>query len=405
MTSMPVTPCINETLPAEVFGVIFEEHAKLEWRAPVNDGLVCRQWRQTILGSPRAWVHLEIGEKFRSAPSELRQQWLDRSGTAPLHIWASSLWGVEEILDQHYRRIESLTVRHASAHAWLENRSFPILQSLAIIYDYQDGRGKEFRLSACDDIPALRSLRLGCISVEILPSKTFPALRVLALYVVKKCNYIIHNSYHSLTTLMLDSLDVPNTSETLEFPSLSFLSLFGVKNFKHRISVPALTTYHEGYMPEEESFSVPLPLITEYGFFNLLTNQPINVTRLHQCYPNLSRVSVRARVSIVKAFLHSLSGQPTSLLMLRILAVEFTHGKKERSKEDEDSMMNDVSVRNTATSVKMELCFDGKLRVPLYFGAVRVYIKYGRSKLTSILRTQINLIEDLTFVLAFWQGC
>ena len=36
--AMLVTPCINEALPSEVFGVIFEEHAKLEWVAPVIDG-------------------------------------------------------------------------------------------------------------------------------------------------------------------------------------------------------------------------------------------------------------------------------------------------------------------------------------------------------------------------------
>src|SRR5258706_7169196 len=344
---MTVTPCINKALPEEVFGVIFEEHAKLEWRAPVIDGLVCRQWRRTILRSPRAWAHLEIGEDFKSAPSELRQQWLGRSGTAPLHIRVNSLCGVEEILDQHYKRFESLSVLAALAHALLEGRSFPVLQSLTIYYYDQYIQRSEVCLSTWNAMPALRSLRLDNISVDTLPPKTFPPLRVLVLSEVKGYNHIIQSTYCSLTTLILEHLDVPNTSETLEFPSLSFLSLFGVENFKHRISVPALTTYHEGYIREEESFSMPLPLITEYGFFNLLTNQPINVTRLHQCYPNLSRVSVRAPVSIVKAFLHSLSGQPTSLLMLRILAVEFTHGKKERSKEDEDSMMNDVSVRNT----------------------------------------------------------
>ena len=402
---MPVTPCINEALPEEVVAIIFEEHARLEWRAPVIDGLVCQQWRQTILRSPRVWAHIEIGDNSRSVPSELRPQWLNRSGSAPLHIRVSSLRGVGEILDQHHKRIESLTVRYAVAHALLENWSFPILQSLTIDDRVISSRPKLRLTSAWGGMPALRSLRVGYISVDILQSTTFPSLRVLALSDVEGYNYIIQNSYHSLTTLMLEHISVPNTSETLEFPSLNFLSLFAVKNLKHRMSVPALITYHEGHITEKESFSMPLPTLTEYGIYELHTHPILNATRLHQCYPNLSRFSIRASVSSVKAFLHSLSGQPTSLPMLRILAVEFPFGIGEPSREDKDSMRNDVSVRNTATSVKMELCFDGTFRVPLYFGEVRVSIKYGRSKLTSILRIRIYAIEDLSFVLDLWPSC
>ncbi len=264
---------------------------------------------------------------------------------------------------------------HALARALLENRSFPILQSLTIYGP--DDRCPELRLSTWDAMPALRFFRVGYISVDILPSKAFPALSVLALFrvKVKQYDYIIQNSYHSLTTLMLDRLGVPDTSETLEFPSLSFLSLFAVGNLKHRMSVPALTTYHEGDMTEGGSFSMPLPLLTEYGLYltgRINVNVTSLVTSLHQCYPNLSRVSVRARVSIVKAFLHSLSGLPTSLPMLRILAVGALYVREKFSREDKGSMMDDVFVRNTATSVEMELCFDGKLRAPLYFGEVRV---------------------------------
>src|SRR5258706_16454335 len=63
------------------------------------------------------------------------------------------------------------------------------------------------------------------------------------------------------------------------------------------------------------------------------------------------------------------------------------------SRQDRDSMMNDVFVRNTATSVKMELCFDGRLRVPLYFAGVRDYVQEGRSELTSTLRMWIVPFE------------
>ena len=108
MMSAPVAPRIHEVLPEEVFGVIFGERAKLEWRAPLIDRQVCRQWRQTILRSPRAWVNLEIRQCFKPAPSDLHQ-WLDSSGSAPLHILAIDwIQGAEEVLDQHCKRIESM---------------------------------------------------------------------------------------------------------------------------------------------------------------------------------------------------------------------------------------------------------------------------------------------------------
>ena len=395
MKSTPVARCINEVLPEELLGVIFEEHAKLEWRAPVIDELVCKQWQQTILRSHRAWAHLEIGLIFENAPSKLRQ-WLDRSGTAPLHIKVNSLQGLEEIVYQHHKRFESLTVRHSLAQAMLNHRSFPTLQSLTIC-DWDRGNSfKVFDWGIHDAIPALRSLRVGHIRVAALPSDTFPPLRFLTLHGVVGFESIILNTSHSLSTIMLYGVHLTNTSETLEFPSLTFLSLYAVTNLKHRMNVPALTTYHEGAGTEDESFTMPLPSLMEYGIDQGRIKRPFNVERLQQCYPNISRFSVRAGPPTVKEIVHSLSNQPTSLPKLGLLAVGVPYGEKEYEIEDKDSMMNDVLVRNTAADVKIELCFDGKLRVPLYFGIVRVYIKEGRSTLTSTLRTWT--VEGHSFV-------
>ena len=140
------------------------------------------------------------------------------------------------------------------------------------------------------------------------------------------------------------------------------------------MNVPALTTYHESGTPGEESFSMSLPLLIEYGIQRFIEEPFLNVTRLHQCYPNISRLSLRAQPSAVKPFLHSLSGQPTALPMLRILAVGEVYGVIKYSVEDKDSMRKDAFMRNMVSCVKMELCFDGKDRIPLYFAYVRVYI-------------------------------
>ena len=396
MTSAPVVRCINEALPEEVFGVIFEEHAKLERRAPVIDGQVCRQWRQTILHSPRAWAYLDIRQTRKSSPSNLHQ-WLDRSGSVPLHIQLME-WvpGAEEVLDPHCKRIKSITL-YDGFLTFLKNRSFPILQSLTIRVGYRNPR---FILrSACCAMPELRSLRLNDISVDGLPSNIFPALKVLAFYRVKYCDSIILNSCYSLTSLMLGDLSLQYTSESLEFPSLRFLSLLDIKNIKHRVNVPVLTTYHESGRTAEESFSRSLPSLIEYGNRRLDEGPFLNVTKLHQCYPNISRLSVRAPPSTVTLFLHSLSVQPTALPMLQILAVDGVYSSMTYRGADKESMRNDVSVRNMAGSVKMEICFDGRDRLPLYFATVRVYINNAQSKLTFTLRNRILPVEDVSFIL------
>ena len=251
-------------------------------------------------------------------------------------------------------------------------------------------------------MPALRSFRASYISLDALPSNIFPALRVLALYRVNHCDCIILNSSHFLTSLMLASVLFQYTSESLEFPCLTFLSLFEVKNIKHRMNVPALTTYHESDRTEEESFSMSLSSLIEYGILRLNEAQFFDVKKLHQCYPNISRLSLRAYPSAVKSFLHSLSSQPTALPMLRILEV---YGVMKYSGEDKDSMKRDVSMRNMASSVNMELSFDGRVRIPLYFAYVRVYINEGGRKLTSPLRSRIIPFDDLLFVLGLWLPC
>ena len=179
MTSAPVACCINEVLPEEVFGVIFEEHAKLEWRAPIIDGRVCRQWRQTILCSPHARAHLQIRQGCKPTPSNLRQ-WLDRSGLVPLYIWLTEqIQGAEEVLDPHCKRLKSIE-SSGGFISFLEKRSFPILQSLTIRAKYSIV--PLICWSACCTMPELHSLRASYISVDALPMNIFPALRVLFFF-------------------------------------------------------------------------------------------------------------------------------------------------------------------------------------------------------------------------------
>ena len=405
MTSTRVARCINEALQ-ELFGVIFEEHAKLEWRAPVIDGQVCRRWRQTILRSPRAWSHLKIVRNFALGSSKL-PQWLDRSGSVPLHVQLMEwVQGAEKVLDPHCKRIKSME-SPGYFFSLLKNRSFPILQSLTIRAKYSADYWDPplYHWSASCTMPELRSFRASDISVDALPPNIFPALRALALYRVDERDYIIPSTSHSLTSLMLDRVSLKYTSGSLEFPSLRFLSLFEVKNIKHRMNVPALTTYHESGQTEQESFSMSLPSLIEYGTRRIYGGPVLSVTKLYRYYPNISRLSVRAFPSDVKRLLHSLSRQPTALPMLRILAVGTLSNSIKYTGEDKSRMMNDVIARNIASSVEMELCFDGKVRVPLYFARVRVYIDEGRSQLTSTSEPGCSRALLRAFYLSSVCGC
>ena len=98
-------PVIHEVLPSEIMGGIFEEHTKLEWRAPVIDERVCRFWRQIVLNTPRAWKYLEIHHNQPRA-EVLRH----RSGKAPLHIRVghSDTRNLDDLLGDNHARIASL---------------------------------------------------------------------------------------------------------------------------------------------------------------------------------------------------------------------------------------------------------------------------------------------------------
>ena len=373
MTSAPVTLCINEALPIEILGLIFEEHAKLEWRAPATDGRVCRLWRQIILGCPRAWAYLELNHRYDdTTPSSLRR-WLDRSGTAPLHIRVHDFMpNVDELLDRHHERIESL-IMDCGLYSMFENRSFPILQSFTV----DDWNDPDTQGSPWGTMPKLLDFRTCFIDIGILSWSTFPPLRTLVLYKVDSCDRLLRNLNNSLTSIMLDELSLDDTSGSLDFPSLTFLSLYGVNNLKHRMNVPVLTTYHEGGGIEGEDFPTSLPLLAEYGIFHSGDALLPNVMKLHRCYPDLHRLSIRAYPSDVMSFLHSFVDQPNALPMLRILAVGTSRSGASASKKLKNKVINHITGRNFTSEVKFTVYFEDSapFKVPLFFGAVRIHIK------------------------------
>ena len=109
---------IHEILPTEILEMIFEEHAKLEWRAPTIDGQVCRFWRETVLNTPRVWAYFIIRQYYVPSTGELRLR-LHRSRTAPLHIdtRAAGLNACQKLYNlfsDYHTRIASLRAQYSS---------------------------------------------------------------------------------------------------------------------------------------------------------------------------------------------------------------------------------------------------------------------------------------------------
>ena len=264
---------IHELLPNEIMGVIFEEHAKLEWKAPVIDGQVCRCWREIVLNTPRAWAYIEIHRNYQPSMGELRL-WLDRSGTAPLHVDCRS-GKLYDLFSDHHTRIVSLQVMTGS-RSFFEGRDFPCMRHLDISRWYPIQWGS---------MPKLQSLQL-CGT----PSLGIPR-KVLSL----EFTSVLRHS-QTLTTLMLSRIPIVDMiSGPVTFPCLTYLSLRRVTGLKPHINAPCLVTYHESGRTVDESFNIPLPSLMEYGLTYLRTSSP-DPAECKDSNINLAQLSIHIRL-------------------------------------------------------------------------------------------------------------
>lgn len=79
-------------LPPETLPMIFEEYGK-QWHPQIRRlMLVCRQWHELILNSPRLWSYIQIELAYLSTPNQLNSAFkysgacLSRSKSCLLHI-------------------------------------------------------------------------------------------------------------------------------------------------------------------------------------------------------------------------------------------------------------------------------------------------------------------------------
>jgi len=185
-------------------------------------------------------------------------------------------------------------------------------------------------------------------------------------------------------------LFVDEISSPLAFPSLIYLSLFGVRGFKSHVNAPQLVTYHEGGALAGESFNVPLPSLVEYGVFhsNASNSDP---AKLHLSFPNIQRLAIRAGETVLLSFFTSLANQPHILPALQTISAggwsdhfyQITEGVQVKI----ESL---ILVRNEACAVNVVLYFEtaAPFRIPIFFGLVSdLSIKWSCAFLTHIRDT------------------
>jgi hypothetical protein len=355
--------------------MVFEEHAKLEWRAPAIDGRVCRIWRQIILNTPRVWAYLEIGDDEQPRVGELRS-WLGQSGAAPLHIRIdndamfykhNNKRELYDLLRSYHTRVVSLRMAWGDPSLF-EGREFPCMRLL----DIRHWSWPRFPSPPVqwDLLPELRSLRLGIAEGFVAPLNGLAPLKRLALYNTTCTSLLRHSP--SLTTLMLDEVYLGDVlSGPVAFPSLTYLSLYNVIGFKPYIHAPCLVTYHQGGDMRDESFSTPLPSLVEYGVYGINFGDQ-DFIAWHRSFPNLLRLSIRATPIALKSFLGSLSSHLQSLPVLCTICVGVTHWGIKVLEEDREIMESLVRVRSKVPHIDVSLYVEMRSpsQIPLFFGDV-----------------------------------
>ena len=338
-----LSPVIHDILPTDILEIIFEEHAKLEWKAPTIDGRVCRLWRQIVLNTPRAWARLEIRDYPMPSMGEVRLR-LHRSGAAPLHVdtreagW-SACENLYDLLSGHHKRIASLRTRYGS-QTFFEGRDFPCIQLLDLT--------NWPMVVPLSELAPLKMLFLSCV----------------------RCASVLRHS-QSLTKLMLSDVSLVETiSGPVIFPSLTYLSLFAVEGLKPYVNAPRLETYHEGGDIVGEPFNIPIPSLVEYAVCHTPTSS-LDPAAWHLSFPNIQRLAIRAKELVILSSVTSLVNQPHLLPALQTISVGNINGMSYQIAEGvRGRIASLVLARNEACNGNIALCFESvaPFQVPIFFG-------------------------------------
>ena len=309
---------IND-LPVEVLGIVIEEHALLEWRAPIIDGAVARHWRAAALFCPRVWSHIVL-EDYNMGEAGMRL-WLERAGTTlQPKIGTFRTTGATGLLLEQSHRFKSLF--YYGVLPVLYPISCPNLQDLTIL---ALGDGRLDSINCGQTFPSLRTMRLdGFDSLKYNPKSVsnFGSLQTLCLHdITGPWQSILRGCADSLVTLMLDVCHGTVQEQPIHLPRLRTLSVRRVSGLKLlQMETPVLERFHEGrsqgLRDVEGRESLLYNTVTEYGSYKHGTDLNDLIP-----FPNISTLALRETFQTTSRILQNLLSERDCLPALRMIGI------------------------------------------------------------------------------------
>ncbi|KIM22081.1 hypothetical protein M408DRAFT_29019 [Serendipita vermifera MAFF 305830] len=213
-------------LPFDILSYIFEYCSKQDWRSPLSIAAVSQVWRETILGSPRAWSYVDLRECHSD---DLTSLFFQRSGQYLFHVYLPDNRPFKTLLSI-VDRLECLSI--SAFISGMGGLSFPNVKRLSV----RDG-DTPIDLDAINSsrFPVLR--QLACASDftnDLHPlhegSWSIAPLEILSIAVAPQSSWlkVIQGCSRSIKSLKIDcyiseiSLQPP---PRLTFPALEYLEI------------------------------------------------------------------------------------------------------------------------------------------------------------------------------------
>lgn len=309
---------IND-LPIEVLGIVIEEHALIEWRAPIIDSAVAQHWRAAALSCPRVWSHIVLEDDTMSEAGI--SLWLERAGaTLQPTIGSFRTTGATGLLLEQSHRFKSLFYR--GVLPVLYSISFPNLQHLSIL---ALGDGRLDAINRGQPFTTLHTLRLDgfdSLKFNLKSFSHFGSLHALYLHDINgPWQSVVRGCADSLITLMLDACHGTAQQGPIHLPRLRNLSIRRVSGLRLvQLEAPVLERFTEGRSPGlrvvEGLESLFYSTVTEYGSYKCETD--LDDIRP---FPNISTLALRESFHTISWILQGLLDPKDYLPPLRMIEI------------------------------------------------------------------------------------
>lgn len=376
MTAVSTYSPINEMLPTEILGLVFEEHTLLHWNAPVVDGLVCRLWRQLILHTPGAWSRIAV-RKVKVGPSvEALRLWLDRAKSSPLHLqFEHDSEELQRLVAQYHTSISYLLWSCENFKVF-DDRSFPNLRCLHIT----SWRQCSPKFGAME---RLEHLNLVSMHPDILDIKRIPPLKsITARYSYP--SQLLQHSQATLTSLILKVVHI-YIPTTLDLPNLRYLSVFEVTGIRPIINASRLEVFYESDIIMGQWFSTPMPSVIQYSTCH--TDGPLKIDAA-TLYPNIRFLALRLFPRHVVEYLKIFDSQEFEngdrLSKLEVVELRYAYTPSNKFSTREATLLRErmqqiIEKRERGSGLKLQIWFrhGGPFSLPMRPAEVRPFRHRG----------------------------